>query len=130
MGSVFRKWYGQVGHIRSFVPTSTPVVALTATATKETCALNVKHMQMTELHLVHLSPNQPNVRYSVVKVSREFDRAFQWLTAELCEKRQNLDRVLVYCRSITTCTHLYKLFLSELQEHSYDPPSSRPNIKK
>jgi len=57
MGSVFRKWYGQVGHIRSFVPTSTPVVALTATATKETCALIVNHMQMTELHLVHLSPN-------------------------------------------------------------------------
>jgi len=130
MGSVFRKWYGQVGHIRSFVPTSTPVVALTATATKETCALIVNHMQMTELHLVHLSPNRPNIRYSVVKVSREFDRGFQWLTAELCEKRQNLDRVLVYCLSITTCTHLYKLFLSELQEHSCDPPSSRPNIKK
>ena len=23
-----QEWYGQVGHIRSFVPTSTPVVAL------------------------------------------------------------------------------------------------------
>jgi len=90
MGSVFKKGYGQVGHIRSFVPTSTPVVALTTTATKETFALIVKHMQMTELHLVHLSPNQPNVRYSVVKVSREFDGAFQWLTAELCEKEAKL----------------------------------------
>jgi len=31
---------------------------------------------------------------------------FQWLTAELCEKRQNLDRVLVYCRSITCITFI------------------------
>ena len=67
----------------------------------------IKHMPMTELHLVHLSPNQPNICYSVVKVSQEFNRVFQWLIAELCEKRHSLDQVLVYCQSITVCTHLH-----------------------
>ena len=77
-------------------------------------------------HIQH-SPDRTNIRYSSVKVS---SRAFQWLIEELHEKRLTMDRVLVYCRSITTCTHLYKLFLSELQEESYEPPSSRPNIQQ
>ncbi len=130
MGSVFRKWYGQVCQIRSFTATGTSVVALTATATKETCGLILKNLKMTQPHIIQLSPDRPNIRYSVVKVSREFDTAFQWLVDDLREKRQTLPRVFVFCRSITTCTHLYKMFLTELQEHSYDPPSSQPDIRK
>ncbi len=130
MGSVFRRWYGQVCQIRSFVPTGTPMVALTATATKDTCSVILKHLKMTQPQVIQLSPNRPNIRYSVVKASRDYDTAFRWLVDDLREQKRNLPRVLVFCRSITTCTHLYKLLLSELQHDSYDPPGSRPDIGK
>lgn len=124
---MFRKWYGQVCQIRSFVPTGTPVVALTATATNDTCAVILNHLNMTQPHVVQLSPDRPNIRFSVVKVSRDYDVTFQWLVDDL---RRNLPCTLVFCRSITTCTHLYKLFLSRLQCLSYDPPCSKPDIQK
>ena len=130
MGSVFRKWYGQVCQIRSFAATGTPVVALTATATKDTCGSICKHLKMTQPHMIQLSPDRSNVRYSVVKASRDYDTAFRWLVDELREKRQSMPRVFIFCRSITTCTILYTMFLYELQEHSYDPPSLTPDIQK
>ena len=127
---MFRKWYGQVCQLRSFTATATPVVALTATATKETCEVILKHLKMTQGCIIQLSPNRPNIRYSVVKVRRELDITFRWLLDDLRAKRRTMPRVFVFCRSITMCTQLYKLFLSELQEHSYDPPSSTPDIQR
>ena len=84
---------------------------------------------MKDSHVIELSPNRTNIRYSVVKVSRDISIAFRWLVENLRQKRRSLPLVIILCRSITTCTHLYKLFLTELQEQSCDPPYSRPDIK-
>ena len=35
MGEVFREWYRRLGQLRSLLPSSTPVLALTATATND-----------------------------------------------------------------------------------------------
>ena len=129
MGSVFRKWYGQINQIRSFIPTNTPVIALTATATKETCSIIQQHMKMLDPCIIALSPERTNIRYSVVKASRECETAFQWLVENLRERRKNFPRVVIFCRSITTCTRLYKYFLFTLKEESYEPPSSKPDIQ-
>lgn len=130
MGSIFREWYGKVCQIRSFIPTGTPIAVLTATATKATCLTILKHMKMTSAVHMQLSPNRPNIRYSVIKASRECYQAFQWLLDDLRLQRQHLPRVLVFCRSITTCSSLYKFFLTELREQSYMSPSSKPDISQ
>ena len=84
---------------------------------------------MTRPQIIQLSPNHSNIRYVVVEASREFDVAFRWLVDEMLEKKRTLPRVLVFCRSIMTCTHLYKMFSTELQENSHDPPSSMHSIQ-
>ena len=127
--SSFRKWYGHVCEIRSFLPCNTPVLALTATATTLTCSTIIKHLNMREPHMIQMSPNRLNIRYSVVNTSREATEAFQWLVEELGRLRRALPCVIVFCRSITTCSKLYKFFLTELRENSYEPPNSKPCIK-
>ena len=111
MGSVFRMWYGHVCQIRSFVTASTPVLALTATATEKTRCVLLQHLKMTTPHIIAVSPNRANIRFAVVKASRDCESAFQWLIVDLCEMRKNTLRVVVFCRSITMCTRLYKYFL-------------------
>ena len=127
--SSFRKWYGHVCEIRSFLPCNTPVLALTATATTLTCSTIIKHLNMQEPHMIQMSPNCLNIMYSVVNTSREATEAFQWLVEELGRLRRALPCVIVFCRSITTCSKLYKFFLTELCENSYEPPNSKPCIK-
>ena len=126
LDSSFRVWYGKVAQIRSFILNSTPIVALTATATTRTSTAIIKHMRMAVPRIVHISPNRSNIRYSVVESSRECTTAFQWLLDDLQMKRKNANRVLVYCRSIGTCTRLYKFFLTSLQHLSAEPPFSPP----
>lgn len=87
------------------------------------------NMKMTQARVIQLSPDRPNIRLSIVKVSRDLDITFHWLIDELREKKQKLPRVVVFCRSITVCTNLYKLFLTELQEHSYVTPYSSHDIQ-
>ena len=129
MGSVFRKWYGQVCQIRSFLPHDVPVVALTATATKLTCKTIIHHLGMREPHMIQQSPNRANIRYAVIKTSRDISIAFQWLVHELRKQRRALPCTVVFCRSITTCSKLYKFFLTELRELSYEPLNSQACIQ-
>ena len=85
-------------------------------------------MRMSEPLIVHVSPDRPNIRYTVVKSSRDCTTAFQWLLDDLQKNRKNANRVLVYCRSIGSCTKLYKFFLTSMQHLSYEPPFSPPGI--
>ena len=75
---------------------------------------------------MHLSPDRPNLFYSVIKVKRDIHDTFRWLVEELSEQRLAIPRVTIFCRPIVTCTAFYKYFLLELQEASYEPPSTAP----
>ena len=128
MGEEFRVWYGQLSQLRSLLPSGVPVAALTATATKQVKDSIVKALQMAPMKSVVLSANRPNIRYSLCQVSRDVHVAFRWLLLELKSKRVELPKVIIFCRSINTCTSLYKMFLTELREESYEPCSSTPSI--
>ncbi len=77
---------------------------------------------------VVLSANRPNIRYSLLKVSRDVHVTFRWLLLELQVKRATLPKVIVFCRSINTCASLYKMFITELEEESYEPCGTNPSI--
>ena len=128
MGDKFRELYGEVSCIRSLLPSETPVVALTATATEQVKSKITKNLQMNNVKVVCKSPNRPNIRYSVVKVSSDIHVAFRWLVSKLRQQHACLERVVVFCRSITRCASLYKMFLTKLREESYEPSGSPPSI--
>ena len=73
------------------------------------------------------SHSPQNIHYSVVRVSREVNVTFKWLLLELKKERSSMLKVIVFCKSITSCVALYKYFLTELREDSYEPPRSTPS---
>ena len=105
------------------------MLALTATATQSVYETVCKNLCMKEPVVVAQSPNKPNIRYSVIRVSRELEKSFGWLIDQLRMNRCDLDRVIVFCRSISTCTNLYKLFISVMKEESYHPLGSLPTTE-
>ena len=128
MGEVFREWYGKVSQLRSLVPTNTPVLALTATSTLTVQIKITKHLGMSGCTIVKGPLDRPNIRFSIVKVSRDLEVAFGWLLREIKMRRTSLPRTVVFCRSIKTCASLFKLFLSHLQEKSYEPIGSEISV--
>ena len=93
--------------VRSFLTVGTPVLALTATATQNVYETECKNLCMKEPVVIAKFPNKPNIRYSVVRVSRDLENSFGWLINRLKTKRHDLDQVIVFCQSISTCTNLY-----------------------
>ena len=106
MGEKFRELYGEVACIRSLLPSDTPVVALTATATAQVRSAIMKNLHMKNLKVVCKSCNRPNIRYSIVKLSSDIHVAFWWLVAKLRQQRASLERVVVFCRLIARCASL------------------------
>ena len=120
----FRHWYGRIVNIRSLLPSAVPIAALTATATTTTREKIVKHLQLHSYLTVQLSPDRPNVKYSVVKAKRDLFESFNWLIEQLSCLRVQTPKVVIFCRSIATCASLYKLFLVQLGSASYEPVGS------
>lgn len=63
--AAFREHFSKLHEMRSLVPTSTPFVALTATATQETKETILSSLLMTEFVEVSESPDKANLTYSV-----------------------------------------------------------------
>ena len=126
-GYEFRRVYSSVAQLRSFLPTGTPMIALTATASFATKKTIVQSLHFREHVTIAQSPDRPNIHYSVVSVSREVNVTFKRLLLELKKERSRMLKVIVFCKSITSCVALYKYFLTELREDSYEPPRSTPS---
>ena len=108
LGDEFRAWYGKISQLRSLLPSNTPVVALTGTATHYVKDRIVHALQMAPVQMITKPANRPNLRYSVQIVKRDVHVTFKWLISDLKRKRTTLPKVIVFCRSIHTCAALYK----------------------
>lgn len=53
-----------------------------------------------------------------------------WLVDSFKKQCTSQDRVVVFCHSLHTCASLYKLFAVNLQEESYEPIGSKPDVSK
>ena len=114
---MFRQWYGRVVLIRSLLPSSVPVAVLSATVT--TKEKIISHLQLHSYTSIHRSPDRPNIEYRVERVSRDLHTSFHWLIEQLRSERDFLPKVVIFCRSISTCASLYMLFLTALRDESY-----------
>ena len=110
------------------LPSKTPVVALTATATHYVKDCIVHALQMAPLKSITRSVNRPNNRYSVERVSQDGHTAFKGLLSQLQKQQTSLPKVIVFCRSIHTCASLYKMFITAMRAESYEPCGSPPSI--
>ena len=67
-GQAFHKWLSRINEVQSLVK-GIPIVALTATATKETKEKIIKALEMEEAVILNQNPNRKNIAFTAQAVS-------------------------------------------------------------
>ncbi|KAL5007298.1 hypothetical protein ScPMuIL_016104 [Solemya velum] len=105
-GLEFREDYQKVGILQSLL--EAPVLALTATATKEI------HKDITRVLGLHEDtkvlatlPDRPNIFVLVAKRTDNFETELQWVSAAVADFSVSCKKILIYVNSITMCETIY-----------------------
>ena len=119
----FRRAFAKLGALRTFVRPGTPVLALTATATKTSRleiyrVLHMKSSGPDATTLIYKSPNRPNVRLSVHKVP-DLEIAFKNVAEQLTKEGITMAKTIIYCKTVVECATIYMYFAHILQEKGY-----------
>ena len=120
-GESFRKEFAQLGDVRSLIPASVRVMALTATATSSTRRAVVTLLKMVHPEIVSVSPNKTNIKYSVCRNERGLEETFSPLVEELRQKRKRMDRTIIFCRTYDQCAQIYMFMVDRLGKEMMDP---------
>ena len=117
----FRKKYGEISSLHSFLPSNIPFAALTATASNATRTKICSILCMINPAIVTTSPSRSNLRYSVVQQPEEIAERFRWLVDELRIHKQCTLKTIIFCQSIDACATLYQFFDFSLRKSGYVP---------
>ncbi len=79
---------------------------------------------MTGCAVVSVSPNKPNIFYSVKARSSSIGDDLAFITSDLLCNNVKANRVIVYCQSLDMCANLYIHFMTVLGDNGYYPPGS------
>lgn len=115
--------YGRLSELRALVPSGTPVIAVTATATKQMRNDICHKLEMSPYKFICASPDRPNLYYEVLTRSN-MKEDLSTLVSELKLNKITAPRVIIYCRSLNICADLYCHFLECLGNNSYFPPGA------
>lgn len=122
-GDKFRKEFANLHEVRSLLPKTVNMMALTATATKKTRNIIMRTLGMNECSkVVSICPSKPNVMYSVAKFTCLEDIFGR--TCTLLREQPLHGRVIVFCRTIVECSDLYLYFREALGTSFLYPPDA------
>ena len=113
--------FSQLGEVRSLLPDGVHMMALTATATKDTQIAVCKKLGMLHPAVISQVPNRPNIMYQVKSEPGSIEEAFEPLVEEIRSNRANCDRIIIYCRTYDTCSMIYMFLKSRLGPDITDP---------
>lgn len=122
-GNSFRREFSHLGEVRSIIPESVKVMALTATATNSTRASIIKSLDMQKPTLVSVPPFKDNIVYAVTEKT-SISHAFIPLAKRLAEKRTDMGRTLIFCRKYDEVTATYHFFKRNLGAQFTEPPGA------
>ncbi|CAB3978672.1 Hypothetical predicted protein [Paramuricea clavata] len=129
--AAFRECFSCLSELRSLGPQRplAPVLALTATATKKIQETVLQVLSFRQDYaLIEETPNRTNIYLSKAQIGKNLKLAFQFLLDKLKKEKQDMERTIVYCKSIKLCASLYSLFRIELGSDAY-PIDMEPNLK-
>ena len=125
-GDKFRIAYSLIGELRSLVPKSINVMALTATATTETFEVITMRLSMSKLVVIASTPDHGNIFYSVVNETN-----IQGLADDLAEKlktkRCAFLKTVLFVRTYQHCANIY-MFLKKKMKDEFTEPPGYPNM--
>ncbi len=112
--SDFRPSFAYIYELRAFLPPGTPTV------TNEMRKEVIVKLDMKGCKYVFQSPNKANIMYNVCRRST-VEADLGHILDDVRDHGVSANRVIIYCRSLNVCSHLYAHFLYELQHKSYHP---------
>lgn len=121
--SDFRPCFSRVHELRALVQTNISLMALTATVTSKMRKDIIQMLDMSGCHMVSASPNRANIFYEVRRRTTVEDDVAD-IVDDLQNNSVHANRVIIYCRSLNMCAHLYTHFLHSLGTSGYYPPGS------
>ena len=124
-GGVFRPQFAEIGVLRSIIPSAVHILALTATATKETFYVISNQLSMVKPVLVGLPPNRENIMFEVHH-KIDIDSFATNLSDELKEKQMSFPKTIIYVRSHMDAIKIYS-FLKKSLGKFYTFPPDYPN---
>ena len=127
-GEYFRREFSNLGQVRSLIPSTVNIMALTATATKTTRNKIIAILGMLSPKVVSVSPEKSNITYWVRQKS-SIEEVFTPIADKLKHKRANMPRVIIFCKRCEECAMLYQFFLSNLEEE-FTEPVGAPNLSR
>ena len=125
-GDQFRTTFAQIGELRSLIPKTVKIMALTATATAETFQVVKDRLSLVEPFLVAVPPYRDNITYRV-NSKLDLDAFVTFLASELLAERTAFKKTIVYVRTYTDCYKIYTLLKQEMGSR-FTEPSGYPNI--
>ena len=112
-GDECRKTFAQIGDIRSLIPSSVKVLALTATATCETYYVVTSQLSMNEPRLIAMPPFRDNISYTV-ECKCDVESLVQTIVDGIKEDRIFNPKTLIYVRTYSDCSDIYLQLRSKL----------------
>ena len=119
-GETFRSVLLKIGELRSLVPSSVHMLALTATATRPIREEVIKVLGMKSPSIVAVSPCKPNIMY-MVKSYDSIEEAFGTILKGIKKQRGNFPRTIIYCQKLSDCGRLYLYFKKNLGKEFVEP---------
>ena len=97
-GDHFREAFSHIGDLRSLVPSSVNVIALTATATADTFEVVKQRLSMDKPFVIASPPSKDNIIYKVhSKV--DADKLTSSLSSQLLHARASFPKTIIYVRT-------------------------------
>lgn len=125
-GDEFRKSFAELGTVRSLVPTNVQVMALTATATRQTLDCVVERLSMKSPAVIGLSPEKDNITFNLNPAPTLYEFCSS-LAKELRSQRNATPKTVVFCRSLKKCVDIYDNISRQLGKDITEPPGI-PNV--
>ena len=125
-GDNFRRMFAEIGTIRSLINKDVSVLALTATATHDTVRSIFERLSMTEVNMIGLPPERPNIKYSVVPMC-SMDDVCSELAQELANKHNETPKTVLFCQTLQQCGDFH-LRIRQLLGQNITVPPGAPSI--
>ena len=104
----FRPAYSRLAELRALVPSRTPFMACTATATKSDKMEVLESLEMGGCVEVSVSPDRPNIYYEA-RARTDLEADFEGLLSSLSTQAIHAPRVIVYCPSLCRSVRPFSL---------------------
>ncbi len=125
-GKTFRKVLLRVNELRSLLPPTMNIMALTDTATSKLRTQVSQIIGMRNELVISKCPAKESMMYTTIELST-LDKTFSPIVHKLREVGINCPRILIYCRSYNDCADLYLLFRSKLGKY-FTYPFGAPDL--